>query len=266
MAPLPSDLGIRGAPPAGSPGGPLVALAASGSDANASGRRPDLGPDAGRSSAGGAMRPQTLDGIGRAIVRIRVNSAGGKGPGSAGSQPDDATGLGFLVDGRGYVLTHDYLVRDAKGVEVALPDGRKPAVKQVWRDQLAGIAVLKIDGAGLPALQLGESGGLRVGDAAMLVGWPTAASQTTARATIRATGSATGGNLALDAPVSAEYAGSPLVDQRGHVVGIATTDIHSTDQTGRGGFAIPIDRAKSMLRQAQSTAGVQVRPSTPPVR
>ena len=87
-----------------------------------------------------------------------------------------------------------------------------------------------------------------------------------ARATIRATGSATGGNLALDAPVAAGYAGSPPVAQRGHLVGMPTTDNHSMDQAARGGFAIPTDRAKSMLRQAQSTAAAQIRPSTPPVR
>ena len=164
-------------------------------------------------------------------------------------------GAGFLVDARGYVLTHDHLIRDAKRLRVALADGRNLPVTRVWRDHLAGVAVLKIEGAagiGLTALTLGDSGRLRVGDAAILVG-PTPAHPAGGRATIQATGIATGGNLALDAPIAAEHAGSPLLDVRGQVVGIATSDGRVPDGTPEGGSAIPIDRAKPMLRQAQST-------------
>jgi serine protease Do len=138
-------------------------------------------------------------------------------------------------------------------------------VKQVWRDQLAGVAVLKIEGRDFPTLPLGESGSVRVGDAAAIVGWPMAALATPASATIRATGSATGGNLAIDAPIAMEYVGSPLINARGQVVGIASTGAHYMDGSVRGGFAIPIDRAKSMLRQAQSSAA-QSRPASSPGR
>jgi S1-C subfamily serine protease len=67
--------------------------------------------------------------------------------------------------------------------------------------------------------------------------------------------------LVLDAPISAESVGSPLVDLRGQVVGIAATDAPVTDERSRGGFAIPIDRAKAMLRQALSSATAQARPT-----
>jgi serine protease Do len=182
-------------------------------------------------------------------------------------QPAPEAGLGFLVDGRGYVLTHDQLIREGRALKVGLADGRNLPVKQIWRDQLAGVAVLRIEGTDLPAaLPLGQSGALRVGDPAILVGWPSGQPSAAARASIRATGSATGGNLALDAPISAESVGSPLVDLRGQVVGIATTDAHVMDERSRGGFAIPIDRAKVMLRQALSSATVQMRPTATPVR
>jgi S1-C subfamily serine protease len=154
------------------------------------------------------------------------------------------------------VLTHEHLIRDAKELHVALADGRNVPVKQVWRDHLAGVAVLKIEGAagiGLTTLPLGDSGRLRVGDAAIIVG-PTPAHPAGGRATIQATGIATGGNLALDAPIAAEHTGSPLIDGRGQVVGIATSGGQVLDGTSRGGSAIPIDRAKPMLRQAQSTS------------
>ena len=88
---------------------------------------------------------------------------------------------------------------------------------------------------------------------------------TPVRATIRATGSATGGNLAIDVPISTWFGGSPVIDSRGQVVGIAATDVHSAEGSSRGGFAIPIDRAKSILRQAQSTAS-QSQPPAPSFR
>src|SRR5262249_51321283 len=111
------------------------------------------------------------------------------------------------------------------------------------------------------------SGALRVGDAAIIVGWPSGPQPpSSARASIRATGSATGGNLALDAPVAAESVGSPLIDLRGQVVGIATTDAQATDDRSRAGFAIPIDRAKAMLRQALSSDTAQVRPTAAAAR
>jgi serine protease Do len=214
-------------------------------------------------AAGTGPSARTLDTVGRAVIRVLLLSpADGRKPVAAG-QPAAQVGLGFLVDGRGYVLTHDQLIREGRVLNVALADGRNLPVKQIWRDQLAGVAVLRIEASGLPAaLPLGQSGALRVGDPAVVVGWPSGAQPpATARASIRATGSATGGNLVLDAPISAESVGSPLVDLRGQVVGIAATDAPVTDERSRGGFAIPIDRAKTMLRQALSSATAQARPT-----
>jgi S1-C subfamily serine protease/type II secretory pathway predicted ATPase ExeA len=253
-------LGIQGAPPPGAPGGPLAPLASVRPDEAAIGRSGG-GLDPGAAGTGPSAR--TLDTVGRAVIRVLLLSpADGRKPVAAG-QPAAQVGLGFLVDGRGYVLTHDELIREGRVLNVALADGRNLPVKQIWRDQLAGVAVLRIEASGLPAaLPLGQSGALRVGDPAVVVGWPSGAQPpATARASIRATGSATGGNLVLDAPISAESVGSPLVDLRGQVVGIAATDAPVTDERSRGGFAIPIDRAKAMLRQALSSATAQARPT-----
>jgi serine protease Do len=208
-----------------------------------------------------------MDTVGRAVVRVLLSQADGRKPATSGQSAPEA-GLGFLVDQRGYVLTHDQLIREGRALKVALADGRSLPVKQVWRDQLAGVAVLRIEGTGLPpALPLGQSGALRVGDPAVIVGWPSGAQPAAAaRASIRATGSATGGNLALDTPISMEAVGSPLVDLRGQVVGIATTGAHATEDVSRGGFAIPIDRAKRMLRQALSSATAQIRTPIAPTR
>jgi serine protease Do len=203
---------------------------------------------AGQPAASRARRADTAP----AMVRI-LALPGDAGRSVPAGQPAAQRGLGFLVDARGYVLTHSDVIRDGKGLEAALPDGRTFAVKQVWRDPLAGIAILRIDGRDLPALPLGDSNGLRVGDAAAIVGWPAASAPPPVSATIRATGAATGGNLAIDAPIQAENVGGPLLNARGQVVGIASADAHFMDGSSRG-FAVPIDRAKSMLREAQASA------------
>jgi S1-C subfamily serine protease len=197
-----------------------------------------------------------VDEAGPAIVRILG------GPADAG-RPATPRGLGFLVDQRGYVLTHSDVIRDAKVLQVVLADGRTLPVKQVWRDELAGVAVLRIDGRDLPTLALGGSGGLRVGDPAVVVGRAIASSEPPVSATIRATGAATGGNLAIDAPIATAYVGSPLIDARGQVVGIASTDAHSMNGSAPGGFAVPIDRAKALLRQAQAQSSVAQVPPPP---
>ena len=188
------------------------------------------------------------------MVRILATTGqAGQAAFSMSGRPASQRGLGFLVDGRGYVLTHVDVIRDGKGLEAALADGRTFAVKQVWRDSLTGVAILRIDGRDLPTLPLGESTGLRVGDATALVGWPTASAPPAVSATIRATGSAAGGNLTIDALIPAEDVGSPLINARGQVVGIASADARFMDGGSRG-TAVPIDRAKPMLRQAQASA------------
>jgi serine protease Do len=192
------------------------------------------------------------------MVRIlALSSDGSRGASPNPMSPATPRGLGFLVDERGYVLTHADVIRDGKRLEAALADGRIFAVKQVWRDPLAGVAVLRIDGRDLPALPLGDSDRLRVGDATAIVGWPAASARPPVNATIRATGAATGGNLAIDAAVPTESIGGPLIDARGQVVGITSADAHLMDGSSRG-FAVPIDRAKTMLREAQT--------ATPPAR
>ena len=94
------------------------------------------------------------------------------------------------------------VIRDGQDLEAVLADGRTFTVRQVWRDPLAGVAVLRIDGlaACRPSL-LGDSNALHVGEPTAVAGWPAASASPPVSATIRATGAATGGNLALDAPI-----------------------------------------------------------------
>lgn len=231
--------GVPGAPPAGSPGGPLVALAAVSDGAPPGGRTARRLP--GEMTGPRALPPHLVAAAGGATVRLVATRAG--------SAAVTEVGFGVLVDARGYVVIPERLLGDSRVLHVRLADGRLLPVERVWRDPLAGAAVLKIAGTRLPALVMGDSSDLRVGDPATLVGWAVAVYPPTIEARIRATGAATGGSVAIDVPVSSDRIGSPLVDGRGRIVAIVTTG-----ESSAGGAAIPIDRVKPMLRQAMASS------------
>src|SRR5690348_15865283 len=106
----------------------------------------------------------------------------------AAIQPAMAACPGVIVDGRrGLVITNFHVVRNAQAVEVGLKDGRKfPADPVVLAPQL-DIAVLRIDAKNLPALALGDSRKLQVGDYVVTIGNPFALGQTVTNRIISAT-------------------------------------------------------------------------------
>jgi S1-C subfamily serine protease len=74
-------------------------------------------------------------------------------------------------------------------------------------------------------------------------------------ATVRATGTATGGNLAVDLSPRSEVSGSPLLNRRGQAIGILTSDARGAGGPPRSTtFAVPIDRVKALLRTLPWTA------------
>ena len=209
--------GVRGTPPSASAPPP-----ASADKGGAAGSGP--------SQHAPALPPRLVDAARNATVGLLAGRGGG---GVA------EIGVGVLVDRRGYVLTPNRLPSEAQTLQVRLADGRRLPVQRVWRDPLAGVAVLKIEGGSLPALAMGDSAALRVGDAATLVYGATASAQ----ATIRATGSA----IVIDLPILGDRVGSPLIDESGRMIAISTAD-----EASPRGAAIPIDHAKPMLRQAMT--------------
>jgi len=83
-----------------------------------------------------------------------------------------ALGSGFIIDPSGYVVTNSHVVGDATKVEVTLQDNSKYTAKIVGRDPKTDIAVLKIDGHGLPTVNLGNSDQIGVGDYVLAIGEP----------------------------------------------------------------------------------------------
>jgi serine protease Do len=179
--------------------------------------------------------------VARALVDVRPS----KRPTAGADRPAAATPRhrGFIVDGQGYIVTNDPGVSGVKSFEVTLHDGRTLPAALVAEDRLNDIAVLKVEASGLPAIALGESRALAVGERVLLIGAQGGRDRTLTAATVRATGTATGGNLALDLPLRPKGSGGPLLNRLGQAVGIVT-DGRARTLT----LAIPIDRVKPILR------------------
>ncbi|WP_084962536.1 S1C family serine protease [Thermoactinospora rubra] len=164
---------------------------------------------------------------------------------------DRGGGSGFVVDGRGHVLTNAHVVAGSTRVTVVLDDGSRRSASVLGRDVGEDLAVLELDDAGgLTPAVLGRSADLRVGDQVLAIGSPLGLSGTVTAGIVSALdrevrlGGARRTAVQTDASINPGNSGGPLVNARGEVVGVNTAIA-----TGRGGgnigigFAIPIDRA-----------------------
>ncbi|MSQ27218.1 MAG: PDZ domain-containing protein [Dehalococcoidia bacterium] len=193
----------------------------------------------------------------------------------------EGAGSGVIFDQRGYLITNNHVVENARNIQVSLPDGRTfTSVKVVGRDPATDLAVLKIEGANLPSVPLGNSGDLRVGDwviaignALGLQGGPTVTAGVvgaTGRSIREQNGVRLDELIQTDAAINPGNSGGPLINLSGQVIGINT----AIDTRGQGiGFAISINSAKPILddlvqrgRVVRPFLGVNVSDITPIVR
>ena len=168
-------------------------------------------------------------------------------------------GSGVIIDPGGQILTNNHVVDRADEVTVTLTDGREYDASVVGRDPKTDLAVLQVDVAEpLPAVRLGSSDGLRVGDWVMAIGNPFGLSHTVTAGIVSGKGRIIGAGpyddfIQTDASINPGNSGGPLFNMSGEVVGINTAIV----PRGRGiGFAIPIDTAKPLIPQMVATGGV----------
>lgn len=165
----------------------------------------------------------------------------------------NASGSGVILDAEnGYVVTNEHVVTDAATVSITLSDGRKYEGEVLGTDVLTDLAVVRIDGDGLTAIDLGSSAGLTVGDSAIAVGNPlglrggptvTVGVLSAFDRQVRGDTPAEDlfGMIQTDAPFNRGSSGGALVDNQGRLIGI-TTALGVSDLGAEGlGFAIPVE-------------------------
>ncbi len=173
-----------------------------------------------------------------------------------------AQGSGFLISADGLVLTNAHVVDGAKEVTVKLSDHREFKAKVLGADRSSDIAVLKIDGHDLPAVALGDSDQLGVGDYVLAIGEPFGLEETATAGIVSAKGRSLPGDgyvpfIQTDAAVNPGNSGGPLFDANGAVVGI-NAQIYSNSGGFQGvSFAVPINLAVQVKDQIVKTGKVE---------
>lgn len=164
-------------------------------------------------------------------------------------------GSGVIVSTQGYVLTNNHVIEGADEIQVLLNDGRSARATVVGTDADTDLAVLRIDLENLPAIVIGNSDNLRVGDISLAIGNPFGVGQTVTFGIISATGRDRLGITAYeefiqtDAAINPGNSGGALINARGELIGINSA-IYSRSGGSQGiGFAIPISLAKGVMTQ-----------------
>jgi serine protease Do len=173
-------------------------------------------------------------------------------------------GSGFVLNGEGFILTNNHVVKDASDIRVTLDDGREFIATVVGTDPLTDVALIKLKNPpkDLPTLALGSSENLRQGDFVLALGSPFGLRATATMGIVSAkhrAGINPGGTyddfIQTDAAINPGNSGGPLFNLRGEVIGINTAIV--SPQIGQGiGFAVPIDLAKAILPQLKEKGKV----------
>ncbi len=164
-------------------------------------------------------------------------------------------GSGVIISQEGYLLSNYHVVENADEILVALQDGRTTEAQLVGGDPDTDLAVLKITLDQLPAITLGHSESLRVGDIAMAIGNPFGVGQTVTLGIISATGRSDLGIttfenfIQTDAAINPGNSGGGLINAYGELIGINTAIFSRSGGSQGIGFAIPIHVARATMEQ-----------------
>ena len=184
-----------------------------------------------------------------AVVQIRVVPQSDPKTGFKAQQPQGSRGSGFIIHPDGYILTAQHVVDKAKEVEVRLADLQRLPAKLIAADSQVDLALLKIEAnRELPVLALGDSDSVRVGELAVIFGYPFGRESSMNLGIVSRPGrtyqdSAGYEMIQTDAGAYAGGSGGPLLNGKGHVIGMITM----ASERGSMGFATPINAIKRVV-------------------
>jgi S1-C subfamily serine protease len=171
----------------------------------------------------------------------------------------EGAGSGFIIKPTGEILTNNHVVSGTAELTVTLADKKVYKAKVLGTDPRNDLALIRIDtGRKLPSLPLGNSDSLVVGQKVLAIGNPFRFEGTLTTGVVSSLGRTIDteenrrleGMIQTDAAINPGNSGGPLLDSHGNVIGINTAIFGQQGSIGIG-FAMPINRAKSMLEEFQ---------------
>jgi len=187
-------------------------------------------------------------------------------------------GTGFIIDKDGFILTNNHVVEDTDEIKVKLGDDREFSAQIIGRDPKTDLALVKIDAKDpLPALSLGDSDKLEVGDWVVAIGNPFGLGNTVTAGIVSAKYRQIGAGaydnfIQTDASINPGNSGGPLLNTAGEAVGINSAIFSQSGGSIGIGFAIPINMAKNLLPQLKTGKvvrgwlGVMIQKITPDLK
>jgi S1-C subfamily serine protease len=175
---------------------------------------------------------------------------------------ETVVGSGVIIERDGQILTNAHVVDGAASLLITLDTGQKVPARVVGLDPVLDVALVRVEGSGpLPTARLGDSSSVKVGDEVVAIGNPIGLDQTMTRGIVSGLNRVLPGisdeaMIQTDAPINPGNSGGPLVDRCGQVIGINTLISEDAQSIG---FAVPINAARSSLRELRDSGRV-VRP------
>ena len=155
-------------------------------------------------------------------------------------------GSGFVIDAAGLIATNLHVIGEARPITVQTEDGRSYDVTAIHAtDRSSDLAVLRIDAAGLPALELGDSDTLRQGQSVVALGNPRGLKHSVVAGIVSGRREIDGRSLIqLAVPVEQGNSGGPVLDLEGRVHGILSLKSLVTENVG---FAQPVNALRELI-------------------
>jgi serine peptidase DegS len=218
--------------------------------------RPDLLPVVGTDQGAPASYADAVELSAPAVASVRTTRlAEYTAPGDERTRfrVENAFGSAVIIDPDGYLVTNFHVIAEATDIQVQLADGRLANPEVVGVDAETDLALLKVEVGTLPAIALGSSSQLRIGDVVLAIGNPYGLSKSVTQGIVSATGRNYLANLTTfqdfiqtDAAINTGNSGGALVNVNGELVGLNTAILAQDASTEGIGFAIPVDLVRGV--------------------
>ncbi|WP_276880866.1 S1C family serine protease [Anaerococcus tetradius] len=174
----------------------------------------------------------------------------------------EGIGSGSIVTEDGYIVTNSHVVSNGNvsQINVLFSDGKTSEADLVWNDAALDLAIIKVKKKNLPAIELGDSDKVGIGDKAIAIGNPLGFElQSTVTSGIISglnrsvkfnTGVSMDGLMQTDAAINSGNSGGALLNTNGELIGINTAKAGNSDGIG---FAIPINIVKPVIEKVRKT-------------